>query len=75
MSSSTSSRRWANVAVASPDRTVWQNASIPSATVRSSSRCSAMASSWRCWAASVARRRFSSCRLRSNSASASTSAR
>ena len=28
-----------------------------------------MASSWRCWAASVARRRSSSCRLRSNSAS------
>jgi hypothetical protein len=54
MSSSTSSRRWAKVVVASPARTVWQNASIPSATALNSSRCWAIASSWRCWVASVA---------------------
>ena len=32
------------------DRMVWQNASMPSATACSSRRCSATASSWRCWA-------------------------
>jgi hypothetical protein len=33
---------------ASPARMVWQNDSIPSATACNSSRCPAMASSWRC---------------------------
>ncbi len=65
----------AKVAVASPARMVWQNASIPPATAASSSRCPAAASSWRCWASSVAWRRSRSWRLRSSSARAMTSAR
>ena len=63
MSNSASGRHCANVAVASPARTVWQNASIPSATARNSSRCSATASSWRWWAVRVAWRWSSSCRF------------
>lgn len=41
MSSSASCRRWANVTVASPVRMAWLDASIPSATACSSSRCPA----------------------------------
>ena len=75
MSSSASCRRCSKVAVARPARTVWQNASIPSATAPSSSRCRAAASSWRCWASSVSRRRSRSWRLRSSSGRVTTSAR
>ena len=54
---------------------VWLDASIPSATACSSSRCPAAASSWRCWAVRAARRWSSSCRLRWSSARSMTSAR